>query len=92
MGGADFADKKWILQSADAFSNKTEIALNWGMFVNAIIDFLIVAFAIFIVIKAMNKMKKPAPVAEAVTKECAFCHTAISIKATRCPNCTSQLA
>lgn len=65
--------------------------INYGMFINTVIDFIIVAFVIFLVIRSINRMKKPAPAAEPTTKECPFCYTQISIKATRCPNCTSQL-
>ncbi len=67
--------------------------INYGLFINTILDFVIVAFAIFMVIRWMNRMKKkPAPVsAEPTTKECPFCFSAIPIKATRCPNCTSAL-
>jgi large conductance mechanosensitive channel len=92
MGGVDFADKKWVLQAADLAAKKSEVALNWGMFFNAIIDFVIVAFAIFMVIKAMNKMKKATPEAAPTTKECSYCQSMISLKATRCPHCTSQLS
>jgi len=68
--------------------------INYGMFLNTIIDFVIVAFAIFLVIKQANKMRRqPAPAAAApTTKDCQFCCTAIPIPAKRCPNCTSQLA
>jgi large conductance mechanosensitive channel len=64
-----------------------------GLFVNNVIDFVIVAFVIFLVIKLVNRLqrKKAAPPAEPTTKECPFCFSAISLKATRCPNCTSQL-
>jgi large conductance mechanosensitive channel len=65
--------------------------INYGMFINTIIDFVIVALAIFLIIRQVNRMKKPAPVAEPTTKECPFCFSSIPIKATRCPNCTSQL-
>jgi len=67
--------------------------LNYGLFINAIVDFLIVAFVIFLVIKGINKLQKPkpAPVVAPTTKKCAFCFTEIAIEATRCPNCTSQL-
>ena len=61
------------------------------MFLNTIIDFIIVAVVIFLVIRAFNKMKKPAPVAAPSTKVCPFCQTDIPIKATRCPNCTSEI-
>jgi len=66
--------------------------INYGLFLNTIIDFVIVAFAIFVVIRQASKFKKaPAPAAP-TTKDCQFCCTAIPIPATRCPNCTSQLA
>lgn len=66
--------------------------INYGLFLNTIIDFLIVAFVIFLVIRQANKLRpQPAPAA-ATTKDCAFCCTAIPIPAKRCPNCTSQLA
>lgn len=70
------------------------VTLNYGMFINTIVSFLIVAFAIFILIKNINRMKKaeaPAPAAVPTTKDCPFCLSAIPIKATRCPNCTSNI-
>jgi large conductance mechanosensitive channel len=91
MGGVDMSDKKWILQAADVTLARPEIALNWGLFVNAIIDFIIVAFAIFVAIKAMNKLKRQAPEPTPTTKLCPYCQSSISIKATRCPHCTSEL-
>ena len=71
-----------------------EAVVAYGKFIQAIVDFLIVAFVIFLIVRAMNRMKKqePAPApAEPTTKECPHCFTMISMKATRCPNCTSQL-
>ena len=64
-----------------------------GLFLNNVIDFVIVAFVIFLVIKLVNRLNRTKTVtpAEPTTKECPFCISAISIKATRCPNCTSQL-
>jgi large conductance mechanosensitive channel len=68
-----------------------DATIAYGVFLNNIIDFLIVAFAIFLLIRAANKMKRaPAPAAP-TTKECPFCHTNIPLAATRCPNCTSNL-
>jgi large conductance mechanosensitive channel len=64
---------------------------NYGLFINTLINFLIVAFAIFLLIKQINRMQKPAPIIPPATKECEYCLTAIPLKATRCPNCTSQL-
>jgi large conductance mechanosensitive channel len=64
----------------------------YGAFLNTILDFVIVAFVIFLLIKQVNRLKKPAPAAAPTTKDCPFCQSAIPIKATRCPHCTSQLA
>jgi large conductance mechanosensitive channel len=65
--------------------------INYGLFLNNVIDFLIVAFVIFMVIRQVNRWKKPVPVAAPATKDCPYCFTAIPIKAMRCPNCTSEL-
>lgn len=65
--------------------------INYGIFVNTVIDFLIVAFAIFLIVRQINRWSKPAPAAAPATKECPYCFSQIPIKATRCPNCTSQL-
>ena len=65
--------------------------LNYGNFINAVIDFLIVGLVIFFLIRALNRLQRPAPAAAPVTKECPHCFSTISIKATRCPNCTTQL-
>lgn len=69
------------------------VTINYGTFLNTIINFLIVAFAIFLLIRNVNKLKREeAPAAAApTTKECPFCFTAIPIKATRCPSCTSDI-
>ncbi len=67
--------------------------LNYGNFINNLIDFLIVAIVIFMLIRGINKLYRPAPApaAPATTKDCPYCFTGIPLKATRCPNCTSQL-
>jgi len=65
--------------------------LNYGTFVNNILDFLIVAIAVFLLVRQMNRLMPAAPPV-ASTKDCAFCASPIPIKAVRCPNCTSQLA
>jgi len=65
--------------------------LNYGAFINSVIDFMIVAFAIFLLIQQINRMKKKEEPVAVKTKECPFCMTEIPILATRCPNCTSQL-
>lgn len=66
--------------------------INYGTFVNTILDFVIVAFAIFLLIRQVNRLMPAAPAAPPTTKSCPFCASAIPVKATRCPNCTSQLA
>lgn len=65
--------------------------LTYGLFINAVIDFLIIAFVIFLIVRQINAMKKPAPAAAPITKECPYCRSTISIKATRCAHCTSEL-
>lgn len=65
--------------------------LNYGLFLNTVLDFLIVAFAIFLLIRQVNKMKRQ-PEAEPATKDCPYCLSAIPIKAIRCGHCTSQIA
>jgi large conductance mechanosensitive channel len=84
LGGLDFSGLAFKVGEA---------SINYGLFIQSIVDFLIVAFVIFLLVRAMNRMKKPAPAApaEPTTKECPYCFSTISIKATRCPNCTSQL-
>lgn len=68
-----------------------DAVITWGAFVQSIFDFLVIAFVIFLIVRTANKMKKAPPPADPTTKDCPFCFTSISIKATRCPNCTSEL-
>lgn len=85
MGGVNFSGLEAPVGSA---------IIKYGMFIQTIVDFLIVAFVIFLIIKSANAMKKPAPAAAPAaptTKECPRCLSTINIKATRCPNCTSEL-
>lgn len=89
MGGADFSDLKLVLREA---TETTKAAtLNYGVFVNNVLDFVIVAFCIFLIVKGMNSMKKKEVAAPATptTKECKQCCSSISIKATKCAFCTS---
>ena len=67
--------------------------LNYGIFINTIVDFVIIAFAIFLVVRQVNalKRKEEAPAAEPTTKPCPFCLTEIPLEATRCPACTAEL-
>lgn len=95
VGGMDFSNYYLNLSGKDFASYADARAagapvIGYGTFGNAIIDFLIVAFAIFILVKQVNRLR-PAEVPPAVTRECPFCASNISLKARRCPNCTSEL-
>ena len=91
LGDIDFSKLAVTLQEKTATADA--VTINYGVFINTVLDFIIVAFAIFMVIKQMNRFKKKeeAQVVEPTTKECPKCFTAIPVKATRCPNCTSEL-
>jgi large conductance mechanosensitive channel len=65
--------------------------INYGLFLNAVIDFLIVAFFVFLLVRQVNRLKGQPPAAAAATKDCPYCYLAIPIRATRCPHCTSEL-
>ena len=65
--------------------------LAYGQFLNTVINFLIVAFVVFLVVRTANKLQRTPPPADPTTKDCPFCSTAIPIPAKRCPHCTSQL-
>jgi|ERR1043166_1032706 large conductance mechanosensitive channel len=99
-GGLDFSNKFLILKDAPGagvFNTPAEAAKagavtwNYGNFITLIINFAIVAFCIFLVVKAMNNMKK-APAGEPVSKDCPACAMTIPIKATRCPHCTTEFS
>ncbi len=89
MGGVDFANKEFVLRAASG--DIPAVVLRYGMFINSVIDFLIIAFAIFMVIKQLSKLKKEEIPPEPNEKDCPFCFKNISIKATKCPNCTSNI-
>jgi large conductance mechanosensitive channel len=66
--------------------------LNYGLFLNTVINFLIVAFAVFLLVRQVNRFAaKPAPAAAPTTRECPYCLSAVPLKATRCSQCTSEL-
>lgn len=65
--------------------------INYGTFIITIIDFLIVALVIFLIVRVANRLQRPKPQPAPSTKECPHCATTIALKATRCPNCTSDL-
>ena len=98
LGKVDFSNL-FIDLSGKHFASLAEAktagaaTINYGIFINNIIDFVIVAFAVFLLVKQLNRFApKPAPApAPVATKDCGYCKTAIPLEATRCPNCTSQL-
>jgi large conductance mechanosensitive channel len=103
LGGVDFSNLFAVIREgsvAGSFSTLAEaqkagaVTINYGLFLNTIISFLIIAFAIFMVVKGMNSLKKEeaAAPAEPTEKDCNHCYTSIPIKATRCPHCTSELS
>lgn len=82
LGNVDFSNLKWTLPSG--------AVLGYGSFINAVINFLIIAFSIFLIVRQINRFRKGKD-APPTQKECANCFSSISIKATRCPNCTSDI-
>lgn len=97
LGKVDFSNL-FINMSGKSFESLTDAkkagaaTLNYGLFLNTTIDFLIVGFAIFILVRQVNRLKRQKPAAAPVTRACPFCFTDIPVKATRCPQCTSTLA
>ena len=103
LGGLDFANLLIVLKAGSPAGPYASLAdaqaagavtVNYGVFINALVSFLIVAFVIFLLIRSINRMKREeeAPPAEPTTKECPYCLSTIPIKATRCPHCTSELS
>jgi large conductance mechanosensitive channel len=96
LGNVDFSNLFINLSGGDypsvaAAKAAGAATLNYGIFFNNILNFLIIALAIFMLIKQINRMQKPAPAAAPTTKDCPHCLSAIPIKATRCAHCTSEL-
>ena len=102
LGNVDFANLYVVLHAGGVPGPYASLAqaqaagavtLNYGLFIDKIIAFLIVAFALFLVIRAMNRLKRKAeaPAAEPTTKDCPYCATAVPVKAVRCPHCTSEI-
>ena len=103
LGNVDFSNLYLVMRGtvpagtslAEAQKVAGVVTLNWGLFVTNIINFLIVAFVIFLLVRGSNQManalKKPAAPAAPTTKECPYCLSAVALKATRCPHCTSEL-
>ncbi len=84
LDGSSYA----TLEAAQAAGAAT---LNYGTFISNIINFVIMAFVVFLFVKGMNKLKKEEPKAPSTTKKCPFCKSDIALEATRCPHCTSEL-
>ena len=98
LGQVDFSQLKVVLKAASTGADGkpiAEVAIRYGTFINTLINFLIIAFAVFLVVKSINSLKKrvmpAAPAGAPVTKECPYCASTIPIKAQRCPHCTSDL-
>ena len=97
MGGMDFSNL-FVSLTAQHFDSLAAAkaagaaTINYGLFLNTVINFLIVAFSIFIMVKKANRLQKPAPAPPpSATKDCPLCFSAIPLRATRCPHCTSEL-
>jgi len=102
LGNIDFSNLFLVLKagkiagpyaSLAAAKAAGAVSINSGLFVNTIISFIIVAFAVFLLIRSINKLRRQeeAPPPVPTTKECTYCYSSIPIKATRCPHCTSEL-
>jgi large conductance mechanosensitive channel len=103
LGGVDFSELYILLKAGDpagpydtieAASAAGAVTINYGNFINSIVAFVLVAFAVFMLVRSINRLRRQEQVAPAAPTEraCPFCTSAISIHATRCPHCTSQLA
>jgi large conductance mechanosensitive channel len=99
MGRVDFSNL-FINLSGGSYNSLAEAkaagaaTINYGVFLNTVLDFLIVAFAIFLLIRQVNRLRapKPTPPPAPTTKECSYCLSVIPLKAVRCPHCTSELS
>lgn len=100
LGNVDFSNLFLVLKDGSAAGPYLSLAeaqkigavtINYGLFLNAVISFIIVAFAVFILIRNINRLRKQEPAAEPNTKECPYCFSTIPLKASRCPHCTSEL-
>ena len=103
LGNVDFANLYILLKPGDSAPPYATLAdaqavgavtINYGLFIGVVISFIIVALVVFLIVRSINRMRKKeeeVPPAEPTTKECPFCFSEISIKATRCAHCTSEL-
>jgi large conductance mechanosensitive channel len=97
LGKVDFTNM-FLTLSGDKFTTLEEakaagaVTLNYGLFLIALIDFIIIAIVLFLLLRPINKLtKKTEPIAAPTTKECPYCLSTIPLKAVRCPNCTSEI-
>lgn len=103
LGNVDFSNLYWVMKegmaAAAPYVSLAEarkagaVTLNYGLFINAVVSFTIVAFAVFLLVRTINRLRalEEAAPAEPTTKDCPHCCSAIPLKATRCPHCTSEL-
>lgn len=102
LGGVDFSELFVVLKggaeggpyaSLAAAQEAGAVTINYGLFMNNVVSFVIVAFAVFLLVRSINRLKREeeAPPAEPTTRECPFCLGEVALKATRCPHCTSEL-
>ena len=89
LGGVDFSSLGIVIK--EAIGEAPAVMVKYGLFINSLIDFLIVAFVIFMVIKGMNSMKKPEPAGAPATKPCPECKMDIPVDAKKCGHCTSSV-
>jgi large conductance mechanosensitive channel len=90
LGKVDFANLYLVLEPARA--GAPAVTLRYGLFINHIVSFVIVAFCTFLLVKQINKLRRPAQAAAPTTKECPYCLSTIPSKATKCAHCTSEVA
>ncbi len=96
LGKVDFANL-FIVLRGEHFATLAQAkaagatTLNYGVFLNAVVNFLIVAFAVFLLVRQVNKLRRPPAAPAPATKDCPYCCSPVSLKATRCPQCTSEL-
>ena len=88
LGKVDFSNL--VITIYEKTANSPAVVISYGVFINTILNFVIIAFAMFVIIRQMNKITPPKS-QEPINKDCPFCYSNISIKAKRCPDCTSQL-
>jgi len=103
MGNVDFTNLFVLIKqgskAAAPYASLAEakaagaVTINYGLFINSLVSFVIVVFCVFLLVKTMNRLKREeaAPPAEPTTKDCPFCYSAMPLKATRCPHCTSEV-